>query len=167
MRFASIDNFPGYRVCSDGRIQSAHRNGTRKLGKWRDLKPSVDSKGYAGLTLCSTVTGSRWRVRVHRLVAVSFIPNPLGLPCVRHLDGNSANNSARNLSWGTYKDNENDKLNHGTWMKRITNAKLTEETKKIARTLSKSGSSCAAIARVIGVTRPTISRLLSGRTWSK
>lgn len=42
---------------------------------------------------------------VHRLVALSFIPNPNNLPNVCHVDNNPLNNSVDNLYWGTQKDN--------------------------------------------------------------
>lgn len=42
---------------------------------------------------------------VHRLVALTFIPNPSNYPHVNHKDGNRLNNSARNLEWCTQKMN--------------------------------------------------------------
>lgn len=42
---------------------------------------------------------------VHRLVAIKYIPNPMGLPQVNHKDGNRLNNHVSNLEWCTAKQN--------------------------------------------------------------
>jgi hypothetical protein len=42
---------------------------------------------------------------MHRLVAMMFIPNPLNLPQVGHIDKNEQNNKASNLKWVTAKEN--------------------------------------------------------------
>lgn len=44
-------------------------------------------------------------ISVHRLVALHFVPNPLNLPEVNHLDFNKSNNKASNLEWVTRKQN--------------------------------------------------------------
>lgn len=39
--------------------------------------------------------------KVHRLIALAFVPNLYGLPEVNHKDENKHNNSASNLEWCT------------------------------------------------------------------
>ena len=164
MRQRSIPGFPGYRVIEDGTIESRHRSGTRALGPWRSLRTSVDAKGYAGLTICSTMTGQRKKVRVHRLVAELFIANPGALPCVRHLNGDPADNRVANLAWGPYRDNEEDKRAHGTYDLRRA-GKLSVQAAADIRTRYAAGQRQADLAAEYGVSRPTITRIVNGSTW--
>ena len=165
MRVASIEGFPHYRVLEDGRIQTIHRKGTRNIAsEWRDMRPGRDKKGYYGVTLCAP--DRRRIVRVHRLVAEAFISNPAQLPCVRHLNGNASDNRLENLAWGTYVENEADKKLHGTWNDRFT-GKLTKQQRSEAVERFTKGESQKSIAKSLGVSRPTITRLLNGSTWSK
>jgi hypothetical protein len=163
-RIAEVPGFPGYRVTGAGVVESRHRRGTRELGDWHALRPSPDAKGYSCLTICSTVTGARRPVRVHRLVAELLIPNPLGLPCVRHLNGDGSDNRVENLAWGTYLDNENDKHAHGTYDLR-RNGKLTPELANEVRQRAANGERQVDLAVSFGVSRPTITRIVNGTIW--
>lgn len=53
-------------------------------------------------------------VLVHRLVARAFHGQPAPGMEVRHLDGDTANNQAANLRWGTSSENKLDAVRHGT-----------------------------------------------------
>ena len=49
--------------------------------------------------------GKRKSLKVHRLVAISFIPNPMNKPYINHIDGNPINNCVENLEWCTQHEN--------------------------------------------------------------
>ena len=66
-------------------------------------KPLRDNNGYLVTDLYKD--GKRKTVRVHRLVAKEFIPNPSDKPVINHKDGDKYNNNVSNLEWVTSKEN--------------------------------------------------------------
>ena len=67
------------------------------------LKPSIDKRGYLRVSL--SISGITKHFRIHRLVALMFIPNPFNLPQVNHIDGNKNNNNVDNLEWVNCSEN--------------------------------------------------------------
>lgn len=75
-----------------------------KLKKYDVLKPQISKRnGYVYQMLYKN--GKEKLLRVHRLVAMAFLPNPNNLPQVNHKDGNKQNNSVYNLEWCEQSDN--------------------------------------------------------------
>lgn len=68
----------------------------------RVLKPDLTNMGYRRVVLWN---GERNRMAIHRLVAMTYIPNPDNLPMVNHKDGNKLNNHYSNLEWCTCSEN--------------------------------------------------------------
>ena len=64
----------------------------------RYLKPSINRNGYEQVNLFHDGIRKRTYL-VHRLVAITHIPNPDNLPEVNHKDGNKLNNHYNNLEW--------------------------------------------------------------------
>lgn len=83
-------------------IDTKCRQGYRVF-KTRDLKSWHNYKGYLKVSLSKN--NNSHEKFVHRLVAEAFIPNPLMLPQVNHIDGNKDNNCVDNLEWCTCKEN--------------------------------------------------------------
>ena len=91
-RWHKIKGFESYEVSNTGKIR---RNGHEKA--------VTDYNGYYHVDLYRN--GKRITKRINRLVAETFIPNPLNLPEVNHKDGNKHNNSVNNLEWVTKSEN--------------------------------------------------------------
>lgn len=97
-----------YRVSSLGRVLSLPRPTTPGgLLAW-----SPDQRGYPRVTLVQG--GRQWKVRVHLLVARTFLSDaPDGME-VRHLNGDSSDPRLSNLAYGTHSENLLDRVRHGT-----------------------------------------------------
>ena len=112
-QWKDIHGFEGkYQVSSLGRIKSVDRILPHKThGTWhikeRILRPAWRGPAgarYLGVSLHNG-NGIMTSLRVHRIVAETFIPNPANLPQVNHIDGDKSNNKVDNLEWVTEKQN--------------------------------------------------------------
>ena len=114
-----------YLIDENGNIYSKNIN---KLINHRENKA-----GYKIVDLYSN--NQRKQLLVHRLVALTFIPNPNNYPCVNHKDQNVRNNNVNNLEWCTYKYNLEysniiQKANNATKKKVLQIDKLTGQVIK-------------------------------------
>jgi len=85
----------GYMVSTHGRVFSLHR--------MRFLKYRLCEKGYPRVAL--KIDGKNKHIRIHRIVASAFLPNPENKTQVNHKDGNKENNHYSNLEWVTAREN--------------------------------------------------------------
>jgi len=91
----NIPGFEDYEITRCGKI--------RKKSSRREFKFTPDKDSYFKTALRKN--GVRHYLRVHRLVAMTFLPNEDNLPLVNHKDGNKQNNHVSNLEWCTYQEN--------------------------------------------------------------
>jgi len=107
------EEFDGYKVTDHGDVYSYWGREIDENGRFikstihndyeRKLNPSTDSNGYPYIDVRSY--GKRRSPKIHRLVALAFVPNPERKPQVNHIDGNKRNNKASNLEWVTNEEN--------------------------------------------------------------
>lgn len=90
-----IEGFENYSVSSEGRVKNDSSNFILKLGKHK--------RGY--IHWISKINGQKRNIKVHRLVAESFLPNPLGLSEINHINGIKSDNRVENLEWCTHSRN--------------------------------------------------------------
>lgn len=100
--YADAVGFPSYRISTFGNLFS---NESEVMLLYR-----LDKHGYLRTNIPG-VNGTK-TVLIHRLVALTFIPNPENKPIVDHIDRNKQNNNVSNLRWATYSENSmNSKIN--------------------------------------------------------
>lgn len=104
MEEIKISTLKGYELCEDYTITKQGQVYSYKNGYKKEMKGSIDSKGYPYVDL-SQKNGKRKCPKIHRLVALAFIPNPNNLPQINHIDGKKDNNSISNLEWVTQSQN--------------------------------------------------------------
>ena len=118
----TIEEYDLYEISNLGRLRSKDRvvqnHGGSYVKKGRTLHPSKDHYGYYIFELKQD--GRAKKVKIHRLVAEAFIPNPERKPEVNHIDSNPSNNNVENLEWCTHHENM-------MWMHKTGRAKRTEE----------------------------------------
>jgi hypothetical protein len=106
-----------------------------------------DKDNYARVTLRKQ--DSNKNAAVHRLVALTYLPNPENKPMVRHLDDDKTNNNISNLAWGTHEENTEDARINGR-LKFVDKSPIIE--------LLEQGLRGQEIVRAIGASAATVSR---------
>ena len=154
-----------YQISDYGRAISLNYNGTKLV---KDLSYITDKDGYKIVRLY--YKNKAKCEKVHRLVAITFIPNPLNKPQVNHKDGNKSNNHISNLEWSTAKENVNHSfksLNRQSSNKGLFgyNNHCSKETHQYSKDLVfiKSYGSQKEAARELSINHQTINACINGR----
>ncbi|KIS22027.1 NUMOD4 domain-containing protein [Clostridium botulinum] len=122
-----IEGYKGlYQVSNLGRIKSVERKVKNAKGyrivKSKILTDRIDKGGYKIIDLRNGKEKKTYKV--HRLVALAFIPNPDNKPEVNHKQEDKKDlNCVSNLEWATSKEN----MNYGT----INQRKAKRFSKKV------------------------------------
>ncbi len=95
-----VEGYDRYSISSMGQVRNDNAKRILKINVRNDGDRA--SQGYCYINLSGEKNKN---FRVHRLVALAFIPNPNNYPYVNHIDGNKENNCVENLEWCTQLHN--------------------------------------------------------------
>lgn len=173
-----IPEFENYSITKEGRVWSKPRPALKgKIGRrgfpgrWLTIQTF---QGYPIVGLWKDNRG--YRIYIHDLLLGAFIGlRPKGAVC-RHLNGKRLDNRLANLTWGTYKENTQDAIYHGTahciqksWNRSGENNgrhKVTREIVHVMRYLREIARfSVSDLRWQFGVGKTTVKDICGYKTW--
>jgi hypothetical protein len=173
----AIEDYPGYEIDTDGNVLSSFvfaplGNGRAKrfIGdKKRILKPRQGKPGYLYVNIYKN--NKRLTVKLHRLIAEAFIPNPNNNPCVCHKNDIKTDNRIENLYWGTLKDNTKDAMKNGTFKftpqgEACSWSKMTQEGVLKMRKLYQQGKKITELAKLFNISDAQTHRIINKINWA-
>jgi hypothetical protein len=163
----TIPGFEDYSVSTWGRVRRDSPGQGTYPG--RIMNACKGGRGYLLIRL--SVNAKQSSIRLHRLIAMTFLPNPDNLPEVDHLDYNKENNRVENLIWATKLENVGRSWKDGnhTPRKGTLNgqSKLTEKEVFEIKVLLKQGVLTAVqISEIYKCDHTTIGNIKKGRAWA-
>jgi hypothetical protein len=159
MDWRPVNGYEGiYEVNRLGQIRNAKRKNI--------MAQRINKIGYP--YVCLNKNNKQTGKVVHRILAIAFLPNPLNLPTVNHIDGNKQNNDLSNLEWVSYSENNKHAYAHG--LKKGITGKVRIAAKPIVA--YKDGIflkefDCASDATSLGISTSTIFRCLNKKRKSR
>lgn len=164
MKKYNIPGFKNYKITKNGKVFSFNP----RFPDGKEIKGSLHSTGYWSYKFKISNTEVK-TVKRHRLMALTFLLNPLNKLCVNHIDGNKLNDDLSNLEWVTYKENSIHAfkigLNKGLKGSKNGRSILNENQVLKIRELLQKKIIQWKIAKMFNVSRQTISAINCNDIW--
>jgi len=145
--------------------------GYEKLYKISDMGNIVNSKGQLRKTVvtpfgykrvCLCKNNKPVSHHVHKLVALTFIPNPENKPCINHINSIKTDNSVSNLEWCTHKEN----TKHMYQSKPTKKGMTLDRANEIRKLYRSKNYKQIELAKAFEISRPMISGIVNNYYWN-
>jgi hypothetical protein len=162
-----VKDYEGYYEISNlGRVKSLSRiilkNGLHPFkSKEKIIKTRLNNYHY--VTLCKNKTYINFYI--HRLVAISFLPNIQNKKCVNHINGIKTDNRVENLEWVTYKENTKHAINIGLINQNGENSKNSKLNKEKVLEILNSNLLHKELSEKYNISKSYVSTIKRKITW--
>lgn len=143
----------------DGWLYYTRCNRPHERVRYGKIIRQTVSSGYK--RACITRTTNKI---VHRLVAIAFVPNPLNLPEVNHIDGDKLNNRWDNLEWVTRKQNQEHAVKMGRYRVGADNTSTKLSIEEVVE-IRGSTLSTGVLSKLYGISTSNIRDILKRKIW--
>lgn len=173
IELAPIPEHKGFFISKCGRV---FKEPTKKVGrnahgpiefmtKWVEYKPVFAEYPQVSLS----VNGKKTTRKVHRLLAMTYLPNPESLPQVNHINGDKHDYRLENLEWSTASENVRHSYNTGLasnlGSKHPRSILDEEQVRSIKFLIKECGATNYELAETFMVHHSTISKIRRGKLW--
>lgn len=155
-----------YEVSNLGNVRSYQNFGFGLRKEPKMIKPSINSYGYLGLTLCKN-TKHRYKT-IHRIVAETFIKTEGAGLQIDHINGIKTDNRVTNLEWVTPKENTLRSVRLGLKPRgeKHGNSKLKQKEVETIRALYKTGKHTQRqLGAIFGVSHSVVGKIVRNEAW--
>jgi hypothetical protein len=146
-----IPNYSLYHASTDGEIKTFN---WKNKGKEAIMKPAKDEKGYLR-TMLKDDSGRIKTIKVHRIIAFTFLDKDTGMDEVNHKNGIKDDNRIENLEWSNRSKNVKHAFDLGLCTPLSRRKVIDSLTGKIY-------DSCSELARLQNMPKSTLQSMLSG-----
>lgn len=163
------------RVRSLGKIMPGPRGGWFKKGRVLKQGYSMYNRvgpGKHAYRMCVfSMNGTCKTLKVHRLVALAFVPNPHNLPEVNHIDLDPNNNNATNLEWTDRRGNirhsfsKNTKRNNSVGESRPASVLKEHQVLEMRAKYAAGGTTFADLGREYKIDDGGVAKIIRRQAW--